>query len=153
MEPAGGTPGWEAGVSAQTRGPGARQEVQTRERETNGHGGNGGLGVGGHRQYTVGVCLPALQSPAFQEEAELCWVKGREAEGESSTREATGQGPVPRCVTCTTEPGRAEDLRNAQDTGHSYRGLGGGEAMCVGRPGRPLHHGNTQHHHRNAVRG
>lgn len=38
MESAGGTPGWEAGVSAQTRGPGARQEVQTRERETNGHG-------------------------------------------------------------------------------------------------------------------
>lgn len=117
-------------------------------------GGNRGVkGLGATDSTLWGVCLPALQSPAFQEEAELCWVKGWEAEGESSTRGATGQGPVPRCITCTTETGHAENQRNAQDTGHICRGLGGGEAMCVGRPGRPLRRRNTQHRHRNAVLG
>lgn len=39
---------------------------------------------------------------------------------------------MPRCITYTTETGRAENQRNAQDTGHICRGRGGGEAMCVG---------------------
>lgn len=39
------------------------------------------------------------------------------------------QGPVPRCRTCTTEPGRAENQRNVR-TQATSAGTWGGEAMC-----------------------
>lgn len=98
--------------------------------------GTGMKGLGCHRQYTGGACLPSLPSPEFQEETGLCWVEGRGAEGES-TRGATGQGPVPGHVTrdCQ-ETGRAKNQRNAEDTGPSYRGLGA-VRVCGGDQGGP----------------
>lgn len=119
MEPAGGTPGWEAGVSAQTRGPGARREVQDQRKGDKWTGvGTGGEGAEGHRQYTVGVCLPALQSPAFQEEAELCWVKGREQRESHQQGKPRGRDQSPGASHALPRPAvqRTKEMLRTQAT-------------------------------------
>lgn len=117
-EPAGGAPGWENGVSAQTRGPGARwgrARQGTGDRQTCWAQGEG---LGRHRQYTGGACLPSLPSPGFREETGLCW--GRGGANQQEPQDGRRRHVTQDCQ----ETGRAKNRRNTEDTGRIFRGPG-----------------------------
>lgn len=155
MEPAGGRPAWQDEFSAQTRGPGEEGKNGPREgRQMDTGGKREPRGWGAADSTLVEVCLRSLQSPDFGEEAELCWAEGWEAEGESATRGATRTGTsaqVRHMKRPRDRPCRANETLTTHITSAGAWRWGGSRAWE--RPGRPLHHRNTQHGHRNAVLG
>lgn len=66
--------------------------------------GNGVKGLGPQTAHCGGLS-PSSAESSVSGRGRAVLGEGAGAEGESSTREATGQGPEPRCVTYTTETG------------------------------------------------
>lgn len=112
--------------------------------------GTGGEGAGGHRQYIGGSVSQLCRVRRFRKRQSCAGSRGGR-QRESQQQGSHGAGPVPGA---SQAPPRLAMQRTKKCSGrrHICRELGG-EAMCVGRPGRPLRGGNTQHRHRNAVLG
>lgn len=84
-----------------------------------------------------GGLSPSSAESSVSGRGRLCWVKGWEV----NNKGAPGQG---QSQVHHAPPRLA--VRGQKCSGHRHICRGsGGEAMCVGRPGRPLRRRNTQH--------
>lgn len=144
-------PGWEAGVSAQTRGTGVRQGSADQGKGDKWTWWEQGVKGRGATDSTLGGLSPSSAEFGVSGRGRAVLGQGVGGRGRVNNKGATGRGPVPGA---SQAPPRLAMQRTKKCSGrrHICRELGG-EAMCVGRPGRPLRGGNTQHRHRNAVLG